>query len=103
MLHLLLFTVQLPVVTLQVAPDLVQSLVLVQYVPLLEEPLEHTPHVESAVQVVARSPHSLTEQLATLVQVCPPKAHRPLLFNGQSVSTEQACAVVWFEAFRHSP
>src|SRR3569623_1290276 len=103
MLHVLLMLVQLPAVTEQVAPDLVQSLFLVQYVPLLDVPLEQTPHWESAVQVVARSPHSLTEQLDALVQVSPPVAQVPVLFSGQSLSTEQVCEVLWLLALRHRP
>ena len=71
-----------------------QSLVLVQYVPLLDVPFEQTPHPESAVHVVARSPHSFTEQLEALVHAPPPKAQVPLLFSGQSLSTEQLWAVV---------
>ena len=55
------------------------------------------------MHVVALSEHSLTEQLATLVHDCPPKAQVPAVFRGQSVSTEQVCDVVWFEAFRHIP
>ena len=62
--------------------------------PWLDVPREHTPHCESAVQVVARSPHSFTEQLAALVQLPPPNAHVPLLFSGQSESSEQLWLVV---------
>jgi hypothetical protein len=70
---------------------------------LLDVPFEQTPHCASAVQVVARSPQSFTVQLDTLVQLVPPKAQVPELLRGQSLSTEQACAVVWFELLRHSP
>src|SRR3569623_130109 len=103
MLHLLWLFVQLPADTGQLAPLVVQSLFVVQYVPLLEVPFEHTPHCESALQVVARSPHSFTAQLAALVQLPPPVAQVPLLFSGQSASTEQACDVVWVLAFCHRP
>ena len=91
-MHLLLAALHAPVVVMQDAVDFEQSVALVQYVPLLGEPFEQTPHAESAVQVVTPSGQSLTQSVALVHELVEPTAHEPpLVCSGQSLSTLHCC------------